>query len=799
MAIDWNMVGAFVGIPGAVGTVSAFVIWAYRRNRQKSDTGSQAQAEQPPLDPHGLPIHESEGFVGRTTEMTTVVAALLGRHSLLIHGEPGIGKTALAVQSLGSPQVQQTYQGHQHYINLEGRTSISLVTLCDDVARSLGALDVLKTEDVDQKIPILIANLGSPPPLIAFNNADGPAAVAAIAAFRGRVMDGPLLVTSRDAIPGMTTLKLTPLKPEPAHHLFLSRAGRSPRADERKPVDDILAILDGNPQAIILTAGVFQDMNAADLLKALRSRPFDVVGPVRAAFDVSYDRLTQPQQRLFAALSVFAGPDFSAEAVQSLFDEDLALELGTLVGVSLLRRDQATGRYSIHPLLKQYARGKLEGEDALQLRLAAYYAQFTDAHDRPTEEHLNAVALDFLNIRGSVEWCLARSKGQSAALLLTELVFNLEYFLRVRGYWTERVSWGEAGVEAAKLLGNDQRLAIIAGILAIAYYQKGDLERARLGHLDAKDAFQRLKDDSNVAQALHMLGILAQQQGHTDEARNLYQQSLDIRKRLGYQQGIAQSLHNLAVLAQGQGHPDEARDLYQQSLDIKKRLGDHHGIAETLGQLGILAQAQGRTDEAVQLYQQSLDIAKRLGDQQGIARTLHQLGMLAYSQGRTDEAVQLYQQSLDIKKRLGDQRGIASTLTALGLSASGAGNPQEAARLLSEALQAFQRLDDQSSIAMVYHNLGNLAYSQGRTDEARDLYQQSLEIEKRLGDQQGIAGTLHNLGMLDEDAGRLHEAQQQFTEALAILERLGSPDAATARQSLQSVQEHLKQQQSTAQ
>ncbi|MBI4329288.1 MAG: tetratricopeptide repeat protein, partial [Chloroflexi bacterium] len=456
-----------------------------RRKKHLNGKGEEPSQKDPPAT---VPLHDPTTFVGRTAEMATVVAALLGRQSLLIHGEPGIGKTELAVQSLRSPNVQQAYQGRQHYVNLEGRANISLVTLCDDVARSLGAQAVLETDDVDQKIPILIANLGSPPPLIAFNNADGPAAVEAVAAFRRRVMDGPLLVTSRDAIPGIPTLELLPLKPDAAFRLFARYAGRAPKPEERQAVEGILAFLQNNPLAITVAAPFLSKLGAAELGRQLRTRPSQTLGPVWGAFDLSYSFLSGEEERLFAALGVFAGPDFSAEAVQSLFDEDIVLELGNLAGVSLLRRDQATGRYSLHPLLKEYATSKLEDADALHLRLAAYYAGFTDAHDQPTEEHLNAVALDFSNIRGTLEWCLARPKEQSAAHLFTELIVGLQQFWNARGYWTERVAWGEAGVEAAKAIGDDQRLATI----------------------------------------MQNLGIANQDQGRPEEARDLYQQSLDI-------------------------------------------------------------------------------------------------------------------------------------------------------------------------------------------------------------------------------------------------------------------------------
>ncbi|MBI4338606.1 MAG: ATP-binding protein [Chloroflexi bacterium] len=524
----------------------------------------------PPIkqqDDTGVPLHGPEDFVGRTAELADVVAALLSRRSLLIHGEPGIGKTELAIQSLRSPSVQQAYQGRQHYVNLEGRANISLVTLCDDVARSLGAQAVLQTDDVDQKIPILLENLGSPPPLIAFNNADGPAAVDAVAAFRRLVMDGPLLATSRDAIPGIPTLELKPLNPDAAFRLFARHAGRAPRREERQAVDDILVLLQNNPLAITVAAPLLPKVGAAELSRLLRIRPGQALGPVWAAFDLSYIFLSDKEKPLLAALGVFAGPNFSPEAIQSLFDEDIGLQLGNLVGVSLLRRDQATGRFSLHPLLKEYARGKLENANALKLRLAAFYAGFTAQHTGSALPVLQALDREFVTLSALVTWWQSNSILADASPHLLDIINALAQFMDVRGYWDQRVSWGENAVAAAKALGDERRLASLS----------------------------------------HTLAMALQHQGRPEEARDLYGQSLAIEKRLGDQQGIAQSLHQLGMLAQDQGRPEEARDLYHQSLDIEKRLGNQQGIAQSLHQLGILAQAQGRPEEARDLYQQSLE------------------------------------------------------------------------------------------------------------------------------------------------------------------------------------------------
>ena len=78
--------------------------------------------------------------------------------------------------------------------------------------------------------------------------------------------------------------------------------------------------------------------------------------------------------------------------------------------------------------------------------------------------------------------------------------------------------------------------------------------------------------------------------------------------------------------------------------------------------------------------------------------------------------------------------------------------------------------------------------------EARRLYQKPLDIKQQMGHRGGIAKTLHQLGTLAEESGDLKEAERLFAESLSTLEALRSPDAATARRSLERVRERLEHQ-----
>jgi tetratricopeptide (TPR) repeat protein len=240
----------------------------------------------------------------------------------------------------------------------------------------------------------------------------------------------------------------------------------------------------------------------------------------------------------------------------------------------------------------------------------------------------------------------------AASLLAFWGTSELQGFLKLRGFWPQRMRYGKAVLKVAQAGGDKRTIALIGGHLADAAQDVGDWEQARQGYQAALQAFRELSDEGNVATALHNLGTLAQHQGQYEEARGLYQESLALEQRLGDAAGIAISLHQLGMLAQRQGQYEEARERYQEALKSFEALGAVFDKAAVLHQLGVLGQGQGQYQEAHRLYQESLALARKLGDAAGIATTVAQIGLLAEQQGQLSEAEQCLKEALETFRRL---------------------------------------------------------------------------------------------------------------------------------------------------
>jgi tetratricopeptide (TPR) repeat protein len=334
--------------------------------------------------------------------------------------------------------------------------------------------------------------------------------------------------------------------------------------------------------------------------------------------------------------------------------------LDALVALALARWEAEEGdgmRYSLHPLLRDYAAALLDqAAEAPAARAAhtAHYLAYAEAHDQPTAADYDALEAERPNILAAMDRAYREQQWAQVRRFAWALTIDgVRGFLPVRGYWGELRVRLEQAVRAAEAEGHRRDAAAFAGNLATLLMNTGDLEAARREYQRVLAIFEDLGDRANVATAYHQLGRLAQATGEYDEAHRLYRQSLDINEELGNRAGIAISLHGLGGLARATGEYDEAQRLYRQSLDISEELGDRAGIASTLGQLANLADDEGDQAEAERFYRRSWAIAEEIGDVVRASIQMFNLALLCEDQGRLDEALPLLERAVEVAERVG--------------------------------------------------------------------------------------------------------------------------------------------------
>lgn len=312
-----------------------------------------------PLALFGLPPDPPE-FTGRDVELAT----LLDAPTTVLSGLPGVGKTALAVHAA------HRFGGDVLFINLAGYDPDGRVPPTAALATFLHSLGVSSNHippDLASREALYRSLLASRSPLlIVLDNAASTDQVIPLLADRHK-----MLITSRHRLadlPGARQIELAVLTTGDAVALVTTALAQRRDTDDRTGTPELAQVCGHLPLALSIAAAILADdpeLSVAELTDMLHeSSPLDELrygdSPgVRAAFDLSYARLTEEERRVFVSFAVHLVTRLTVEAVAAVNDLPVAAArrvLRSLHRAHLVESGQELGWYVLHDLLSTYTR-----------------------------------------------------------------------------------------------------------------------------------------------------------------------------------------------------------------------------------------------------------------------------------------------------------------------------------------------------------------------------------------------------------------------------------------------------------
>ena len=217
-----------------------------------------------------------------------------------------------------------------------------------------------------------------------------------------------------------------------AVRLFVERAQQQRRgfrpAEQMPCVTEICRLVEGMPLGLELAAAWTRSLSCAEIveelaqrLDRLEARERDVPErhrSLRAVCDHSWALLGAEEQAVLRKLAVFRG-GWSREAAVEVIGAT-PTTLSGLLDKSLISRD-ATGRYGIHELMRQYAAARLREageEDATCDRHAAFFLALAE-HAQPEMAGPDQMAwlgrldAEYDNVRAALGWALAHQADRN--------------------------------------------------------------------------------------------------------------------------------------------------------------------------------------------------------------------------------------------------------------------------------------------------------------------------------------------------------------------------------------------------
>jgi len=498
--------------------------------------------------------------------------------------------------------------------------------------------------------------------------------------------------------------------------------------DQPDSAREIAALCAGLPLALRISAALLADTPSrplSSLAHSLRDAHtrLDRLGrhdqPVRAAFDLSHQRLTAPQARLFRLLAVNPGPDIGTEACAHLIDADLMQAenlLQDLARAHLIDVGATWGRWRVHDLVRFYAEEHTRaypGErDTAYSALVAYYltgAEDADSHLNPT----TTPAPRFKDRADALGWLEAERPNLLAAATYdpgtsTRLVFSLARFLHLRLYFDDLITFATTAVDLFREFDDRAGEAGAWNNLGAALQGVRRFEEAITAHRRAAGIFCDLGDRYGEGRARNCLGLALKDARRFDEAITAAGEAASIFRELGDRYGEGRAWNSLGLALKDARRFDEAITATDKAASIFRELGDRYGEGRALDSLGLVLREVRRFEEAIAAHRRAAGIFRDLGDRHGEGRAWNNLGAVLQGMRRLNEAITARQRAVRIFRETGDRHGEGMALHSLGKLLADRSRLQEARTVGDQAVRAFAGIGDRVGVAVVRQWLDGL-------------------------------------------------------------------------------------------
>ncbi|MFD8030921.1 BTAD domain-containing putative transcriptional regulator [Streptomyces sp. NPDC059717] len=696
---------------------------------------SAAPAPAPAPAPAELP-HDAAGFAGRAEELARLHALLPTERDQgsantvvisAIGGAAGIGKTALAVH--WAHQVRDRFPDGQLYVNLHGfdrdREPLEAGEALGLLLRSLGLAASEIPADEEEQSRLYRTVLAGRRLLVLLDNAasaeqvrpllPGSPSCCVVVTSRNRLGD----LVARD---GAHALPLDLLLPDEARALLGQALGAERLLAEPQAVDELIRLCGSLPLALRVAAArlagdpglrladLVAEMSEGNRLEALEPDG-DENSPLRAAFSVSYRVLVPAARRLFRSLSLFPGPEFTAEVAAALLDAPLPQArrlLGALTAAHLVEPVTA-GRYRFHDLLREYGQERARAEDP--------------AADRDTA------------LRRVVIWYLHAAREAAGTWLFPELPADLDPGEQ-QGLPT--------AAEAGRWLHAER-----ANLLAVVHHTGRHGPRPVAWHLNSV-LFGHFW--------LHLPRTTWQAGAQT---------ALRAAEAEGDRFGQAAMHVSLGVIEWDWGHPREATRHHTRVLDISRELGWPLGEAAALGVGGCVEWSLARLDSALERLTAGMRIVQETGNRYLGTFGLLGLGMTCRDLGRLREAAE------HLELVIGRNADMSWWDDSLALQILGGvywelGRLTDGLDVLGPKVAADDRGGYRNGRAMMLDAVAKINIELGHHQEALTQAERAFSMVRAPGRAWIQSGILNTLAAADRHLGRFERSLRTDAEALAL-------------------------------
>lgn len=452
-----------------------------------------------------------------------------------------------------------------------------------------------------------------------------------------------------------------------------------------------------------------------------------VPGSIQSIVQARLDALSASDRSALQAAAVL-GQRFAPAAVNFVIEND-AYDCAGLVGLQLAR-PEGDGYLFAHALVRDgvYESMRRDRRRALHGRAAAWYRE----HDAA----LYARHLDAAGDPAAVQAYRVAAEEERAAYRYSQA---LSLFERGRSLATDRAECFEltcASAETLAFLGENAE-SIVVYTQAIELAETSEEEaRARLGRagsmrilddydgafaeLDRVEAITAETDHARRARIQYLRGNLNFPLGRHEACRQAHEQALEHALRSGEQALEVQALGGLADAAYAQGRIRSARDYFTRCVEGAHAQNLTAIEVANMPMVAWTSVLMGEYDAGLQLARKAVDLAERIGSDRAAVIAYNATSCIYVDRGMIEPAVEASAAIVRLSERLGAGRLKSYGLVMQAMAALLAGDRDAGRRYADEAL----RVAEDSALAFaggwIFGLLARLAPTLERMTENLD-------------------------------------------------------------------------------
>jgi tetratricopeptide (TPR) repeat protein len=486
-----------------------------------------------------------------------------------------------------------------------------------------------------------------------------------------------------------------PLQEPEAVSLFQERSQLEP-SDE---IAELCRRLDSLPLAVELAAARTKALSPKQILERLSQRLDLLKGgrdadprqqTLRTTIAWSYDLLTEEEQRLFRALSVFAG-GCTLEAAEEVAGADLDT-LQSLVEKSLLRFSDS--RYWMLETIREYAGERLvQGGEAEQVA-QGHVQHFLDLAEtaepelwaQHTDVWLPRLDPEEANFRAALGWVIRHEEAEGAV----RLAGSLYPFWEIRARHGEARAWLNQALSLGGVVPVGCRAKALVAAARATSWQSEWLTAIPLLE-EAVALARKLNDVDGIGRCLGFIGHGRLYTGDNEGAAAALNEGVELARGTGDRRSLARALYNAAWVAIEERDFDRAREMFEEAARIFRAEGMKPSLALSLARLGYSEALAGDFERAASRLNESVALFDELGTTTWTSVARRYLGLLALLRGKIDEAESLLKTSLLEGHEQAPQFDLPHWIEELGAVAAAKGDAVRATTLWGATDALFER------------------------------------------------------------------------------------------------------------